>query len=440
MPKDLNINGNTYASVERVAASTTDGDKALYVETPRAVSILISDIPGGHCVTFVDATGERSINIMDGKEGKIGPIGPAGTPGKPGISPIINVSDVVGGHRISITDAEGTKFFDVMDGRLIVKEGSGSAEATIVEIYGKPSTGYSVLLDGAPVTGAVLDELVRSGSTVIGFASFGLSFTLPNNYPKSISEGTVFQYGNAVASRSPETFTVTPTHSFEFLARYNDVDYAIFYKDGKWNGLAVSSFLTLLLTEEDGVPFFSLNDQLVSSWYLSEVLFMAAATNRPVFCYQKDMHFYMEDGSAVRPMQYTPFTFTMSAEGVQTFMCEQNDYKYSVTVESLMGYNPVAEKTNAYKTAESKADDLSFNETGDMLYLMSAGERITQGVRINKNGGVDFTTDATLSLDPETKVLSVQTTDDISENNALPITAAAVYSTVGNIEVLLGTI
>lgn len=55
-------------------------------------------------------------------------------------------------------------------------------------------------------------------------------------------------------------------------------------------------------------------------------------------------------------------------------------------------------------------------------------------------GGVDFTTDETLTLDPVTKVLSVNRADSVEEDNTLPITSAAVYATVGGIETLLSTI
>lgn len=54
--------------------------------------------------------------------------------------------------------------------------------------------------------------------------------------------------------------------------------------------------------------------------------------------------------------------------------------------------------------------------------------------------GVHFTTDETLSLDPETGVLSVNTTDKVEADNTLPITAAAVQTSVGNINALLATI
>lgn len=36
--------------------------------------------------------------------------------------------------------------------------------------------------------------------------------------------------------------------------------------------------------------------------------------------------------------------------------------------------------------------------------------------------------------------LEVNTTDEVEQDNTLPITASAVYATVGNIEILLGTI
>lgn len=47
--------------------------------------------------------------------------------------------------------------------------------------------------------------------------------------------------------------------------------------------------------------------------------------------------------------------------------------------------------------------------------------------------------DNTLKLS-EDGVLSVNTTTEVEKDNTLPITAAAVHTTVGNIEVLLGTI
>ena len=56
------------------------------------------------------------------------------------------------------------------------------------------------------------------------------------------------------------------------------------------------------------------------------------------------------------------------------------------------------------------------------------------------NQGVAFETDETLSLDPETGVLSVNTANKAEQNNTLPITSAAVYAILGNIESQLNQI
>lgn len=52
--------------------------------------------------------------------------------------------------------------------------------------------------------------------------------------------------------------------------------------------------------------------------------------------------------------------------------------------------------------------------------------------------GVQFETDGTLTL--QDGVLSVNTTNDMEQDNTLPITSAGVFATVGNIEALLKTI
>ena len=54
------------------------------------------------------------------------------------------------------------------------------------------------------------------------------------------------------------------------------------------------------------------------------------------------------------------------------------------------------------------------------------------------NGGTAFITDETLTL--SNGVLSVNTAAAAEENNTLPITSAAVYTEIGNINALLGTI
>jgi hypothetical protein len=60
-------------------------------------------------------------------------------------------------------------------------------------------------------------------------------------------------------------------------------------------------------------------------------------------------------------------------------------------------------------------------------------------VEVPESGGdVDFQVDETLTL--KDGVLSVNTTNDMEQDNTLPITSAGVFVTVGNIEALLKTI
>lgn len=62
----------------------------------------------------------------------------------------------------------------------------------------------------------------------------------------------------------------------------------------------------------------------------------------------------------------------------------------------------------------------------------------TQNIVMPKGGGVAFETDETLSLNDG--ILSVNTADEPEADNTLPITSAAVHTTVGNINALLETI
>lgn len=55
-------------------------------------------------------------------------------------------------------------------------------------------------------------------------------------------------------------------------------------------------------------------------------------------------------------------------------------------------------------------------------------------------GGTAYRIGHGLKLDQDTNTLSVDTADGVEQDNTLPVTSAAVAATVGNIEVLLGTI
>lgn len=55
-------------------------------------------------------------------------------------------------------------------------------------------------------------------------------------------------------------------------------------------------------------------------------------------------------------------------------------------------------------------------------------------------GGGEYVIGDGLKLDEETNTLSVDTATSVEEDNTKPITSAAVFVTVGNIETILGTI
>lgn len=86
----------------------------------------------------------------------------------------------------------------------------------------------------------------------------------------------------------------------------------------------------------------------------------------------------------------------------------------------------------------AKPDGYVYTET-EVLNYNKLNERLSY---LEENAwspsGVGFKTDYTLKLDDG--VLSVNTTDDMEQDNTLPITSAGVYRTVGNIEALLKTI
>lgn len=68
----------------------------------------------------------------------------------------------------------------------------------------------------------------------------------------------------------------------------------------------------------------------------------------------------------------------------------------------------------------------------------AVGKAVQDYLEKNPPGGVDFETDETLTL--KDGVLAVNTAKAMEQDNTLPITSAAVYTEVGNINALLATI
>lgn len=61
-------------------------------------------------------TGDTGPQGPKGDTGPQGPKGDTGEQGPAGVSPEATIEQIEGGHRVTFTDAEGTKTFDVMDG------------------------------------------------------------------------------------------------------------------------------------------------------------------------------------------------------------------------------------------------------------------------------------------------------------------------------------
>lgn len=98
-------------------------------------------------------------------------------------------------------------------------------------------------------------------------------------------------------------------------------------------------------------------------------------------------------------------------------------------------------ETVANMTAKAKTLPAGYDATAE--YNKETGE-LTIGIPLSRmegggSGGGMPTINETLVIDAEGD-LGVNTTDQVEENNRLPITSAAVYTTVGNINALLETI
>jgi len=99
--------------------------------------VSVADITGGHRVTITDATGSRTVDVMDGKEGDPGKPGEDGTDG---ISPTVSVTPITDGNQITITDKTGPHIFTVMDGKKGDKGDPGEVtQETFDELAGQVS-------------------------------------------------------------------------------------------------------------------------------------------------------------------------------------------------------------------------------------------------------------------------------------------------------------
>lgn len=74
-----------------------------------------------------------------------------------------------------------------------------------------------------------------------------------------------------------------------------------------------------------------------------------------------------------------------------------------------------------------------------LIYNTETGEYEESDIPLPEGGGFGYQIGHGLKV-TGTNTLEVDTATDVEQDNTLPITSAAVYTTVGNIEILLGTI
>lgn len=146
-----------------------------------------------------------------------------------------------------------------------------------------------------------------------------------------------------------------------------------------------------------------------------------------------DVSFYLYNSQNISLVDYAR---TITKKGVYTCYVQKNciDNPVEAADESLRGIFQI--NLTAVENGAMYAWFLLFDSNGRVYSRYTSARESTWNCL--NSGGAAFETDETLSLD--NGVLSVNRAQSVEQDNTLPITSAAVYQTVGNINALLGTI
>ena len=135
--------------------------------------VSVTEIEGGHQVTFTDKDGAHTFDVMNGIEGPQGPAGSPGSPGVPGsdgFSPVVSVSEIEGGHQVTFTDKDGAHTFDVMNGIEGPQGPSGPSDVTPILTEGVQIATINGEAIYAPQGGGVSVEVFESTTDTDAFA------------------------------------------------------------------------------------------------------------------------------------------------------------------------------------------------------------------------------------------------------------------------------
>lgn len=137
--------------------------------------------------------------------------------------------------------------------------------------------------------------------------------------------------------------------------------------------------------------------------------------------------------------------YTMQLRGTQGEVVRHTNTVQVFIPESLSGDAQWPEVPSEFTQVEQTIIAINNNPPKPgingfwMIYNPETGEYEESDIPLPGGGGFGYEIGHGLKV-TGTNTLEVDTATDVEQDNTLPITSAAVYTTVGNIEILLGTI
>lgn len=137
--------------------------------------------------------------------------------------------------------------------------------------------------------------------------------------------------------------------------------------------------------------------------------------------------------------------YTMQLRGTQGDVVRHTNQIQVFIQESLSGDTQWPEVPSEFTEIEQNIIAINNNppKPGSngfwLIYNPETGEYEESDIPLPEGGGFGYQIGHGLKV-TGTNTLEVDTATDVEQDNTLPITSAAVYTTVGNIEILLGTI
>lgn len=137
--------------------------------------------------------------------------------------------------------------------------------------------------------------------------------------------------------------------------------------------------------------------------------------------------------------------YTMQLRGTQGDVVRHTNQIQVFIPESLSGDAQWPEVPSEFTEIEQTIIAINNNppkpgpDGNWLIYNPDTGEYEESDIPLPGGGGFGYEIGHGLKV-TGTNTLEVDTTTDVEQDNTLPITSAAVYTTVGNIEILLGTI